>query len=912
MESPRHVVRFSLAAGAVGWALSASLSYANFNPDLVIATFNPDVGVYCTGDGAGGFSCEAVNGQNGAGNGAAAGDIDQNGWTDLVFANRLDQNQICYGPGNGGDEVFVDECLPVSADVFASSAVAVGHVDSDAFPDLVFANSLTQRDRLCRWAFMGLFDCTDISTDQLSSADVALGDVDGNGHLDAMFAVVTDGDESRVCLGNGLGGFTCNDIAGATRMTAGIAAADFNDDGLVDLALANLEAADQVCIGNGTGAFFCADVDTTERTSLDVAVGEFNGDGDPDLVFSTRNQPGDEPGPSRVCFGGAQASFSCEDLPTGETDAFGVAVYDWNRDGFDDFALANNGAPAKICLGAGNGTFSCDDLSGESLNGRAVSVVVPPPVHPAEDDVEVESLGQDSRKRSSAVATAADSRFVVVWKSYEDGEHAIRGRLYEATGTPVGEALDIETTTDGVRHRPDVAMAADGSFVVSWDRASDQTAYQVVARRFGANGTPFDDEFGVSTNTSGDQSGPRVAAAPDGSFLVAWNSSPVVVSPGLVSGLPVSDLDGSGNAVVGRVFEPDGSARTAEFVINQETLGSQARPSVAARSDGSFVATWDSEPHDGDSLGIFARIVLPDGSLPDDEFLVNVATTGAQRNADVAVGPGNRFVVTWQGPGDHDGSVGVRARVFASDGEPLSGEIAVNTREEGTQDEPHVAFGGGGRFVIAWREVNADSGDALGLSAQEFEPTGKKVGDPFSVLRSIDELGRVERPDVTAARDGRTIFVWTERLSSPSTLTRVFYRRFQTFYVDSTSTTTTSTTTSTTASTTTSTTVSTTTLTTTSTTTSTSVTTTTLPAVVCGDPIGEGAVWSESRRDAPRVVTASDALYILSAAVGSASCENCVCDVDGSSMVTAVDALAALQFAIGIDVELNCPPCPEL
>jgi hypothetical protein len=56
-------------------------------------------------------------------------------------------------------------------------------------------------------------------------------------------------------------------------------------------------------------------------------------------------------------------------------------------------------------------------------------------------------------------------------------------------------------------------------------------------------------------------------------------------------------------------------------------------------------------------------------------------------------------------------------------------------------------------------------------------------------------------------------------------------------------------------------------------------------------------------------VTASDALYILSAAVGTVSCELCLCDVDDSGAVTAVDALETLQSAIGLDVELICPAC---
>jgi hypothetical protein len=87
---------------------------------------------------------------------------------------------------------------------------------------------------------------------------------------------------------------------------------------------------------------------------------------------------------------------------------------------------------------------------------------------------------------------------------------------------------------------------------------------------------------------------------------------------------------------------------------------------------------------------------------------------------------------------------------------------------------------------------------------------------------------------------------------------------------------------------------------------------TTLPFDVCRDPI-DGALPPEFRsrsdRNTAATVTASDALYVLSAAVGSVPCELCLCDVDDSGAVTAVYALATLQSAIGLDVELICPAC---
>ncbi|HYC57011.1 MAG TPA: hypothetical protein VEL28_18905 [Candidatus Binatia bacterium] len=56
--------------------------------------------------------------------------------------------------------------------------------------------------------------------------------------------------------------------------------------------------------------------------------------------------------------------------------------------------------------------------------------------------------------------------------------------------------------------------------------------------------------------------------------------------------------------------------------------------------------------------------------------------------------------------------------------------------------------------------------------------------------------------------------------------------------------------------------------------------------------------------------TASDALGVLRAAVGTLECDDCVCDVDTSGDVNASDALRTLRFAVGTVDALDCLECP--
>jgi len=76
-----------------------------------------------------------------------------------------------------------------------------------------------------------------------------------------------------------------------------------------------------------------------------------------------------------------------------------------------------------------------------------------------------------------------------------------------------------------------------------------------------------------------------------------------------------------------------------------------------------------------------------------------------------------------------------------------------------------------------------------------------------------------------------------------------------------------------------------------------STTTTTLPPDLCGLPATEGPD-----------PTATDCLFILSAAVQALVCEpECICDVDGNGRLGASDALLCLQVALNVEgAELRC------
>lgn len=73
----------------------------------------------------------------------------------------------------------------------------------------------------------------------------------------------------------------------------------------------------------------------------------------------------------------------------------------------------------------------------------------------------------------------------------------------------------------------------------------------------------------------------------------------------------------------------------------------------------------------------------------------------------------------------------------------------------------------------------------------------------------------------------------------------------------------------------------------------------------CADPVAFTAGGELSAA----AVSASDALFVLRAAVSLETCALCLCDPDNSGSVSATDALLTLRAAVGQPVTLNCPAC---
>jgi len=255
----------------------------------------------------------------------------------------------------------------------------------------------------------------------------------------------------------------------------------------------------------------------------------------------------------------------------------------------------------------------------------------------------------------SQIAPLSDTGYVIVWESDgQDGsDYGVYGQVFDTTGAKVGTEFRANTYTSSRQWLPRVAGAPDGTFVVVWASwGQDGSSDGVYAQRYDATGAKIGSEFRVSSRTSGNQRSPRAAYFADGSFIIAYSSE---------------NVDGSGTAVLARKYSSDGLQDGGEFTVNTTTAGDQGYPRVAVFDDKSFVVIWMNNTS---SLGydVFGQVFNADGTRLGSEFPVNTFTSGNQMLPTVSTFSDGTFIVAWTSEAQDGSGLGVFALRFNHDG----------------------------------------------------------------------------------------------------------------------------------------------------------------------------------------------------------------------------------------------------
>ncbi|MGB0904044.1 MAG: hypothetical protein ACPGVJ_04020, partial [Mangrovicoccus sp.] len=392
--------------------------------------------------------------------------------------------------------------------------------------------------------------------------------------------------------------------------------------------------------------------------------------------------------------------------------------------------------------------------------------------------------------------------------------------LLAAADLPAVEALIEALTYDNISDVPGsqttlfVALEqADGvssmphQILVTTEAEADLIGYDV------------SDPAVVNTLFQGTQYQPAVAVlnagAGDLGYVIVWEDH--------------QGHDGSGYGVYGQRYGMDGAEIGDQFLINDNTSGSQYEPEITGLSDGGFVVTYRSDATStGDYRDVFLRrydqfgvaqgpainltnaqfgnsyefeadvLALASGGwvvtwrsdtngsgtgdvyaqifdaagVGGAIFQVNVANIGYQWDIRAAQLTSGDIVFTYvvatdAGSGQGDGSAyGVYQRRYSETGvADPAGEQQVNTWTTNDQSYPEILALANGTYVITWQSW-AQDGSNWGLYAQIFDASGAPLGSEFLInARTSDDQFQLT---MTALADGGFAVGWYDQNSSPA------------------------------------------------------------------------------------------------------------------------------------------------
>ena len=268
-------------------------------------------------------------------------------------------------------------------------------------------------------------------------------------------------------------------------------------------------------------------------------------------------------------------------------------------------------------LGNGNNVVSFTD---HSSGTDTVRIRILGQGAPADDfDVTASDLPQ---RESDVTALGADGFAVAFTRDYGAGDTDVRVQRYHADGTVNGALITVDSSTGLATDHASIVDLTSGGFVVAWEQSAAAGGdHSVWFQLYDATGTRVTVAGDVlNTHHLIDDTGSinqdiQVAALQDGGFVVAYADN--------------QWDDENGTEITARVYNADGSARSAQLLVNTDTLYDQIHPTVTVLSNGFFVVGWTVagflyyQAFDPSGAAIGANETVANGT--DDAEIVSLA-----------------------------------------------------------------------------------------------------------------------------------------------------------------------------------------------------------------------------------------------------------------------------------------------
>lgn len=283
------------------------------------------------------------------------------------------------------------------------------------------------------------------------------------------------------------------------------------------------------------------------------------------------------------------------------------------------------------------------------------------------------------------VANCSGNGLVIFWEG-----PTIRARRTDINGRSVGRELILATTGDQVS----VSCSQDGSLVAAWVERSNTAPFSVVfAQKFTKDGVSAGPKISVDSGALGSQEEPSVALAYDGTFVVTWERDDTgTVGP-----------NRNDQIVLRRFLADGSAAGPVQEVGLEGAVVDYEDARLAMYRDGDFVVSWIAYDNLSGYEGainwrLYSRLAVPKGR----PIIASNTPLAALDDPTVAVADDGRFAVVWSNYGeDRAGNGRVFFREFDSNGGPL-GRAQQVSRPRGTNQHSSVAFTSSGAPVVVW------------------------------------------------------------------------------------------------------------------------------------------------------------------------------------------------------------------
>ena len=332
-------------------------------PDVVVPLLSDPGGVGVllgTGNGSGGLGACTVYSPETPCSSVAVADVTGDGALDAVLGGSQDLTILA---GNNAGAFSFQSIIPTSGG--GGSDVAVGHLNADAFPDIVLAVGSSGPSAgvdILIGSGPGTWQpYVHKSLSPVGAFSVTLGDVTGDGALDIVASRETtrDGRYSAIVYPNlGNGTFGPSEYHSITAQSGPVVLADVNMNGGLDLiAPAKLVVGEYtkthtvgVLLDDGAGGYLEGVWSFDTRQLNRAAIADFNRDGKPDVACT-------DSASVRVGLGNGTGAFTDIGGPASSVGPATVLAGDLNRDGIADIVFQNGTTTVTRHLGVGNGTF---------------------------------------------------------------------------------------------------------------------------------------------------------------------------------------------------------------------------------------------------------------------------------------------------------------------------------------------------------------------------------------------------------------------------------------------------------------------------------------------------------------------------------------------------------------------------